>query len=119
MIKFPASSFFAFLIDYILYSLLLLFTSNLWLSNVGARIVSATINFIINRKFVFRSKDNLAKSAAQFFLLAALILFGNTIVLGLLVNRVGIHGLAAKIPTEMLFFLVNWSVQNFVIFRKK
>lgn len=118
ILKFSASSFIAFLLDYCIYGILLFFTSNLWLSNIGARIVSATTNYTINRKFVFKSDSGVTKSAIQYFLLAASILVGNTLVLGLLVNVCGVHQMLAKILTELMFFLLNWTVQKFVIFRK-
>lgn len=118
ILKFSASSLIGFAVDYVVYSLLLLFTSNLRLSNVGARIVSSVTNFTLNRKFVFKSKGNLIKSAIQYFLLAAVILVGNTFVLELLVNRCGIHQMVAKILTELIFFTLSWLVQRCIIFRK-
>lgn len=87
-------------------------------SNIGARIVSAITNYTINRKFVFKSKGNIVKSAAQYFLLAAIILIGNTITLEMLVNICGIHQMIAKILTELLFFILSWTVQKFIILRR-
>lgn len=118
ILRFSASSFIGFLVDYCLYGILLFFTANLWLSNVGARVVSAATNYTINRRFVFKSKSGVAKSAVQYFLLAAVILVGNTAMLEVLVNICGIHQMAAKILTEILFFLLSWTVQKFIIFKK-
>jgi len=116
ILKFSASSFAGFLIDYFLYGLLLFFTNNLQLANIGARIVSSSVNYSINRKYVFRSRKSIAGSAVQYFLLAAGIISANTIVLGYLVNNLGINSLTAKLLTEMIFFLVSWLVQHFLIF---
>ena len=118
ILKFSASSFIGFLVDYCIYGILLFFTANLWLSNVGARLVSATTNYTINRRFVFQSKSGVAKSAVQYFFLAAVILVGNTLVLEFLVNVCGIHQMLAKILTELLFFVLSWAVQKFIIFGK-
>ena len=52
------------------------------------------------------------------FLLAAVILFFNTLVLELLVTRLGAGRMAAKLFTELLFFIISWSVQRTFIFRK-
>lgn len=119
ILKFSASSFLGFIIDYIMFSLLFLISANLLVSNIGARVVSATANYNLNRRFVFQSKNSVAKSATQYFLLAAVILVGNTCVLELLVNYCGLHQLLAKIVTEIIFFTLSWTVQHFVIFRRE
>ena len=118
ILKFSASSLIAFLVDYVLYSLLFLVSNNLLLSNVIARVISASVNFTLNRKFVFRSKEPLLRSAVKYCLLAAGILAGNTLVLHFLVNICGIHQLLAKLITEVFFFMLSWLIQKFIIFRK-
>lgn len=119
ILKFSASSFAGFLVDFSLYSLLVLLSGNLWLANITARVVSASVNFTLNRRLVFKSKDNIVKAAAQYFLLAALILIGNTLVLELLVDVCAVHEMIAKIITEAVFFIISWLAQRFIIFRKR
>ncbi len=125
IILFSLSSFTGFLVDYGLYSILLLLTSGLGtvfsvcFSNVLARVVSAGVNFSLNRKLVFKSEEGVAKTASQYFALAAGILAGNTLVLSLLTAFTEMDPRAAKILTEMLFFLVSWAVQKYVIFKRK
>ncbi len=119
ILKFSASSLVGFLVDYFLYGLLLFATSNLLFSNIGARLVSASVNYTINRKFVFQSHNPMVKSALQYFLLAAVILLGNTLVLDLLVTICQIHQMLAKLLTEMVFFTLSWIVQRCLIFQKK
>ena len=92
---------------------------NLTLANVAARIVSSTVNFNINRRLVFKSNKSLIKSAAEFYSLAALVLVGNSIVLNFLAHGLDINHYLAKILTEMLFFLFNFTIQNFFVFKKK
>ncbi len=123
-LKFSASSFTSFLVDYGLFSLLtILFASlgsaGLIMSNVCARVVSATVNYSMNRLLVFQSDASVRKTALQYATLAVLILAGNTAVLSLLVNVLGVNQYLAKICTELLFFLVSWLVQRFVIFAKQ
>lgn len=118
ILKFSASGFASFLTDYSLYSLLLALTGNLRVSNIGARVVSSCVNFTLNRKYVFKSRSNVLKSAISYFLLAAAILAGNTLVLEFLVNTAGMNRLIAKMLTELTFLVVSWTVQRFVIFKK-
>ena len=125
LLKFSASSLIGFLVDYGLFSLLTVLTAGLSadaglrISNIGARIVSAGLNFTLNRKFVFQSRKGLVKSAVQYFLLAVCILVGNTAVLGVLVNTLSFNRYLAKLATEVLFFVLSWAVQHTIIFRRK
>lgn len=118
ILKFSASSIAGFLVDYAAYSLLLPVTGSISISNVIARVISAGVNFTLNRKFVFKSDEHLFKAAVQYILLAAAILVGNTLVLGFLVNTCRIHEMLAKLLTELMFFFVSWTVQRLVIFKK-
>ena len=122
ILKFSASSLVSFAIDYGMYALLLAVTgaagiaNSLVISNIGARIVSGTANYAMNRKLVFKSRTGFARSAVQYFLLAAFILAGNTIVLSTLAGTLGINRFAAKLITEVIFFAISWTVQKYVIF---
>ena len=122
ILKFSASSIASFAVDYCMYALLLAATgaagiaNGLILSNIGARLVSGTVNYTLNKRLVFRSRTGFAKSAAQYAMLAAFILAGNTIVLSTLVGTLGINSLAAKLITEAVFFAISWTVQKYVIF---
>ena len=122
--KFAASSFLGFLVDYGAYSLLTVATGGLGtavsipLSNITARVISASVNYTVNKNLVFKSKDNAVKTAAQYFLLAGFILLANTVLLSVLVETAGINKYAAKIFTEITFFTFSWLAQKFLIFRK-
>lgn len=125
IIRFSASSFIGFITDYALYSLLLVLTGgldaalSLRISNVSARIMSAGVNYTLNRKLVFKSRGNVIKSAASYFALAGMIMIGNTYLLGFLVENLGINRYAAKIITELTFFSMSFLVQRFIIFPKR
>ena len=125
ILKFSASSLISFAIDYCMYAALLALTgaaglaNGLIISNIGARLVSGAANYTLNRRLVFRSRTGFAKSAAQYILLAAFILAGNTIVLTTLAGTLGINSLLAKLITESIFFVISWTVQKYVIFFKE
>ena len=118
ILRFSASSLAGFLVDYAMYSALILATGSLRLSNIAARVVSASVNYTLNRKFVFRSNRGILSSALSYFLLATAILAGNTLVLEYLVVSLGIGRMFAKILTELLFFAISWSVQRSFIFKR-
>lgn len=117
-IKFVSSSFSSYLVEYGMYTLLVVVTGALVPSNVTARIISSVMNYWVNRKFVFHENEDMLKSAAKYFLLALVILCGNSLVLNFLVNGLGINRMIAKIMTDLFFFIVNWTVQNVLVFKR-
>ena len=125
ILRFAASSFSCFLIDYGLYSLLAVLTAGMGaavsvpLSNITARIVSSVVNYALNKTLVFRHRGKVTRSAAQYFTLVAVILAGNTVLLSFLAEGAGINKFAAKLITELIFFTLSWLVQRFLIFRKE
>jgi glycosyltransferase involved in cell wall biosynthesis len=124
ILKFAGSSFACFLLDYGLYSLLVLITApwgnvSIPFSNVMARTVSAGVNFTLNRSLVFHNHDNIIRTSAQYFFLVICILCGNTFFINWLVNGLGANKFAAKLVTELTFFTLSWFFQKFFIFRKQ
>jgi len=123
MLKFILSSLAGFAVDYAFYFFMSLLTKDLSpavsvpLSNVSARAVSSVVNYSINKTLVFKNKDSVAKTALQYFILVIFILIGNTLVLSVLVNALGINRFLGKIITEIIFFTVSWLVQRRIIFK--
>jgi len=124
LLKFAGSSLFCFGVDYGLYSLLTLLLTGLGaagvpVANVGARIVSAGVNFTVNKRYVFENKESGWKTGVRYFSLAACILAGNTLMLSGLVNGLGFNPFGAKILTELTFFIISFLVQQCWIFRRE
>ena len=124
ILKFSISSFVSFLIDYILYSLFfswceeLDIAQRLLIANVGARVISSGVNFFINKRYVFKSQKNVFYAAMEYYLLVVFILIGNTVVLEVVANYLGINHLVAKIFIEVLFFVMSWFIQKKCIFSR-
>lgn len=118
-LKFSLSSFSSFLIDYTLYALLvfLLGSNYIVISNVVARIASATCNYIFNSRLVFKESSHMAKTATEYAALAVAMLALNTLALVALVS-IGLNAYIAKILTEALLFIVNFLIQKYFIFKK-
>jgi len=117
ILKFSASSLIGFLVDFTLFSLLSLTSAGIIVANVLARIVSASVNFTLNRKFVFSSKDDIYKEAVKYILLAGFILCMNTVLLTAFVS-IGINRIAAKLMTEIILFIFSMFAQKFFVFKK-
>lgn len=119
ILKFSASSFVSFLLDYGLYCLFSLMTGSLLFSNVTARLFSAAANYELNRRIVFAHKGSAGKSAVQYFVLAGFILLFNTLLLDLLAAVTPLGRFSAKIVTEICMFTLSWTIQKTVIFKRK
>lgn len=116
IIKFMASSFTAFLLDYIIFTLMLLFTSKLAFANVIARITSCVFNFTVNKKIVFKDDKSALSSFVKYSILAAIILVGNTIILQFCVSILGINPYVSKVLSEATCFIFSWLGQKNFIF---
>lgn len=123
LFKFFASSVLSFIIDYSAYAALLAITVNvkysLIISNVFARVISSTVNYTVNRIIVFKHNGSVGKSALEYFCLAGFILFANTLLLELSVKSFSLPPLVAKLMVEGILFLFSWTIQRYVIFKKR
>lgn len=123
ILKFSLSSLAGFGADYTCFALFSMLlqsfgAAGLVISNIAARLVSGTLNYTLNRRFVFKSPASLA-SFFKYALLAAFILFTNTIILSLLVEMAGMSRMLAKILVEMFMFFVSMFIQKRFIFQNK
>ena len=121
ILAFCASSLLGFAVDYSLFSLLVLVTggTHLLAANVAARIVSASVNFTVNRSAVFRDCGSLVKSALQYAALAVCILACNSALLYAMTSFLHWNALAAKLVAEVTMFTFSWLVQRCVIFTNR
>ena len=124
IIKFSISSFIGFLIDIGMFALLSIFNGLgiinwLTIKNIAARIVSASANFTINYRLVFKSKENIVLAIIKYAMLAAIILLCGTKLLNLLVIEAGINEFLAKIIVETTMFFISWLVQRSFVFKGK
>ena len=122
ILKFASASFISFLADYLLFIMFLPllsgFSYGLVISNVAARILSAILNYSLNAKAVFRDDQPIAKTLPKYIALALFILGANSVILSFFVDLLGIYPQLAKIMTEMILFILSFTVQTLFIFRK-
>lgn len=86
-----------------------------------ARLVSSPLNFVLNRNFVFKFKQDTGKTALKYALLCIVTITLSNLGVSLLDHRhVFIGGLAflPKILMDTLLYLVNYRIQNKWIFAK-
>ncbi len=87
--------------------------------NVAARLISANLNFYLNRNFVFESKDSVFKDVVQYFALVLVLLAANSLLLSFYGNVVGLQATVAKLCVEITVLIISYLVQHFYIFANK
>ncbi|MDO4502875.1 MAG: GtrA family protein, partial [Coriobacteriia bacterium] len=110
--KSMAASVSSYAIDYVVFTLLFLF-ADLWVvwAAVGARVVSASVNYAINRFLVFGGQGR-RYTPLRFFALAAVILCLNALFMFLLVDLAGLPALPVKVLVDLGLYFVNFAVQT-------
>ena len=123
--KFAASSLLAFVIDYVLVLLFSALTrswgsaASLNFSVIAARLISASVNFTVNRKVVFNGNESFGKALIKYAALAVVVLGLNLALMHLLTIRLGWPIPLAKIVVEVLLFCMNFVVQGRFVYRKQ
>lgn len=126
IIMFGGSSLISFLIDYALYALFLTLIPvqhETWLTNavlatIAARVISSTVNFMINRNVIFAKgkKQNLRRHLIGYYVLAVCILVVNSFLVNWFIS-LGIDEYLAKLPVEVILFFISFILQKRVVFK--
>ena len=88
-------------------------------SVITARLISATVNFTVNRKVVFNGNECLWKAVVKYAALAGVVLALNLALMHLLTIRLGWPFALSKILVEVLLFCMNFVVQGKFVYRKR
>jgi glycosyltransferase involved in cell wall biosynthesis len=115
LLAFGASSLLAFGVDAALLAGFVAFSGNLTASAIGARLVSATLNYTVNRRAVFRAGVPHRRAAPRYAALAAVSLSANVLLLQALTTLTG-SLLVSKVATEGALFLCGFGVQRALVF---
>lgn len=88
-------------------------------STVLARIISATYNYLMNYKIVFKSKENVGMSAAKYMILAVVQMACSALLVTALaaVFPAGWE-VICKILVDTLLFFVSYKIQQKLVFQK-
>lgn len=118
LLAFVASSMVGFVIDVATLALLLRLTGSVAVAVVGARLVSGSVNYTVNRRVVF-GRDGTAptrRSLPRYMALAAGLLAANLLLMESLVAVTG-SVVVAKVATEASLFVVSFLVQRTLVFQ--
>lgn len=119
ILKFACSSLICFGIDYVMFQLLRTFIPVTWVSNLLARIVSASVNFMLNKKLVFKGNEKTLPAVLKYAALAVFIYLIDTAILALLYEKLGWSRYVVKIISGVLGYLISFPVQGRIVYRKQ
>ncbi len=88
-------------------------------STILARIISATVNYIVNRQVVFQTNEDRRKSAAQFLVLSIAQCLTSALLVYLLEKISSGNAVGLKVLVDVMLFFVNYKVQQKFIFVKE
>ena len=115
LLKFAASSGVATIIDYVLVLVLNALTGALFFPVVAARMVSASVNFAMNRRVFEATGVPLRRSALRYAALAVAVIAGSYTILAVLTG-IGMPLWIAKIIADTTMYLVSYSAQSRYVF---
>jgi putative flippase GtrA len=122
ILKFCFSSLCGAAIDYSLLFVIQYLINNLFIAVLGARLISSTVNFILNRFFVFGHEKHKIKTvheAVKYYILACMILISNYLLLRFFFHVSRIPLLWSKILTEAILFVFSYYIQYFFVFKAR
>lgn len=85
-------------------------------SSSAGRVVSGTFNFIVSKRFVFRSNQSPVRELVRYVMLVAFLLFISNSAISALVRRLDMNVFLAKFLVDASLFLLSFSVQRTFIF---
>lgn len=117
LLLFAGSSLLGFLVDTVALLVLSALTGLLVPSIIAARVLSASVNFAVNRRLVFgrRGGSALPRQLGRYAVLAVALLATNIVWIEAL-TRIGTPLLAAKVVTEAVLFVIGFGVQRAFVF---
>ncbi len=117
LLRYVLVSFGSFVLDVAALHLLYATSGMLLPSMVGARVLSATVNFALNRAVVFRAAEggSLRRQLVRYAGLAAVLLTVGYVGVALLVDA-GVPVIAAKIAVDAVVYIAGYAAQRAFVF---
>lgn len=115
-LRFNVSSLISVLIDYSIFSLIFISSGNIIAGQSLARLCAGSVNYCINRNFVFKSSQRHSIAVLLYFGWLCLLGFVSYGIIKVLHSTLGINVYAAKIISEGLLYIMSFIAQRDFIF---
>ncbi|MGN0151037.1 MAG: glycosyltransferase [Wujia sp.] len=118
ILRYTFASMFSVIVDYVVFGLASLFFKNVYVLNYLGRICSGTVNFMVNKKVVFRKKGNMVRQALMYMLLCFISGTVSAFLIKTAYSCMGGNLIVWKMIAETFLFLFNYYIQKNFIFKK-
>ena len=120
LLRFAFSSLIAAFFDFIVFTITFDLTANIILSLLTGRfLVGSMLNFIINKRLVFRTKGQVVSSLLKYYLALVIMSVLTYLLMNLAIERLGLKVIIAKILVETVLFAFSFSIQREFVFLNK
>lgn len=86
-------------------------------ATVGARLISMWVNYTLNRKFVFRSRESGAKTMRRYVCLCVVVMILSSVFVYMTSHFLGWNEKIAKVVGDCLLFFLSYKAQKGWVFR--
>ena len=113
--KFLFSSLSSSVVDLSLFALFCRILRNQ--ATILARVCSATYNFLVNYKVVFKSEMSMGKAMMRYFLLAVIQMSLSAVLVNTIYPFMGGAEILVKIPVDVFLFLASFVIQRELVYK--
>ena len=129
-LKFMASSLICWLVDIAVYSLFVVLLEHSvsdetmeLIAGAVSRIISSVLNYIINRKLVFKATENVGRTAVRYYILAVCQMIVSILLVNVLADRLlnvsGLWHTLIKCIVDGCLFIFSFGIQRKWVFKDK
>lgn len=122
-LKFVFSSMTSALVDILVFSLFINIFENIspqfyiYISTILARVISSTVNFIINKKTVFGDKSRDKHTILRYYLLCVVQLSISAILVHAIFSILKINETIIKLIVDTILFFISFNIQREWVFK--
>ncbi|MEK9644363.1 MAG: bifunctional glycosyltransferase family 2/GtrA family protein [Alphaproteobacteria bacterium] len=116
LFRFSISALTAVVLDFVVFYIALLLTANIATSLAAGRVLATAVNFLLNRRFVFRYRKNLAATLAKYLTLVVVLAVVSYALILAMTAHLGIPAYAAKVIAEGVLFIFSFLAQRHIVF---
>lgn len=123
--KYTLASLSSFLLDYSIYSLLIVLLGflplapKIWTAAASARIVSSLYNYTMNMSIVFKNSAAHKKTFVKYYTLCISQLICCTLLVWIICCSTGLSEITAKLFVDTLLFIASYAIQKNWVFQEQ
>ncbi len=117
--RFLSSATLTAIIDYVVFSTVFHLSQSISTGIFAGRLVAGSVNFSINKSYVFHMRSALLRALTRYATLVAVLGCVAYVIIDFLVHRCGWNAYLAKIAVDGLLLLASFVLQRDVVFADK